>query len=413
MKHNRLLLTGVLVAAAFVLFACAQPQPAEGPIGPAGPAGPQGPAGPPGEDASVRLEYTGSEKCGQCHESAYASFILTGHASALTAVDGEAPALPYDRETGGVDHPPEGYAWSDIRYVIGGFGWAATFVDQDGYVITGEAAKWNYANDAVDLDAAWGAYHAGEELPFTCAECHTTGYRTDGRQNDLEGVVGTWEMEGIQCEACHGPGSLHASDPYGHLMVVDRSNQLCGDCHGSGELAHVSAQDGFAVTAEQFDELYNSKHFALQCIACHDPHASAQHADADVNPHKGLRQTCDTCHWQQTYSNSERHFTIACTACHMPNAGLAGQGSLDDYTGDLATHLFSINTDPNAPQFSEDGSTMMPYLTLNYACGHCHNGEFGGIKTTEELQMRADGYHTPPGPELTVPEVITETTDTP
>lgn len=403
---------GLLFLFSSLLIACA-PQVVEGPIGPAGPAGPQGPAGPPGNDASVRLEYVGSEKCGQCHEAAYASFTLTGHASGLTAVDGAAPEFPYDDETGGVDDPPDGTTWADISYVLGGYSWAAVFVDQNGYVVTGDAAKWNFPNEQADLDAAWGAYHSGETLVFDCGECHTTGYRTEGHQGDREGVIGTWAFEGVQCEACHGPGSLHASDPYGHLMKMDRSNQLCGDCHGSGTLAEVSAENGFAMTGEQFDELYNSKHFALQCIACHDPHASSQYADAQVNPHQSIRQECESCHEEQVYSNAERHFTLACTDCHMPPAGLAGQGSAELHIGDLSTHLFSINTDPAAVQFSEDGSAMAPYLTLESACMHCHNDVYATVKSLEELAARASGYHTPPAPVLAEPEVITDTTTTP
>ncbi len=38
----------------------------------------------------------------------------------------------------------------------------------------------------------------------------------------------------------------------------------------------------------------------------------------------------------------------------------------------------------------------MPYLTLPYACGHCHNNEYASVKGLDELAARAEGYHTPP-----------------
>ena len=75
----------------------------------------------------------------------------------------------------------------------------------------------------------------------------------------------------------------------------------------------------------------------------------------------------------------------------MPPAGLAALGSADLFIGDLSSHLFSINPNPEAPQFDDDGSASMPYLTLDYACGHCHNGEYATVKTVE---FRADGTYT-------------------
>ena len=42
------------------------------------------------------------------------------------------------------------------------------------------------------------------------------------------------------------------------------------------------------------------------------------------------------------------------------------------YEGDIKTHLFEINTDPNAQMFTEDGKFANGYLTLEYACLTCH-----------------------------------------
>jgi hypothetical protein len=413
MRRKLMLVPGMLLLlASLVLAGCSSEQqgPA-GPMGPAGPAGPQGPAGPPGEDASVRLEYVGAEKCGECHENAYAKFILSGHAYNLTKIENaQAPTFPYDDVTGGVDDPPEGYTWEDISYVIGGFGWKALFVDHDGDLITnppGEtggtdyANQYHFANEALDENADWSSYHAGEEnLAMDCGSCHTTGYHTEGHQDDLEGIVGTWALEGVQCEACHGPGSLHASDPYGHLMVLDRSNQQCGACHTRASATLIEAENGFAQQNQQFDEVYNSKHFALPCITCHDPHASSVYADPVLNPTTGIRQTCDTCHWQNVYQNNDNHFSLACVDCHMPAAGQSALANLEIFTGDLSAHIFSINPAPNAPQFNEDGTVSMPYLTLNYACNHCH-GPFARPKDPQELSEMAQGYHTPPEPTAT------------
>lgn len=394
---------GSIIAVLLLFLAGCSPDPGPaGPVGPAGPPGPIGPVGPAGDDASANLEYVGAEKCGDCHEEVYARYSLSGHAHALTKIeDGAPPQFPYQEETGGLSDPPDGYTWDDISYVNGGFGWKALFIDQQGYVITGDqgaTTQYNYANEFVDAPAGWVSYHAGEEIPYDCGVCHTTGYRPEGHQDNLEGIVGTWAFPGIQCEECHGPGNRHASDPYGALMKVDRSSQLCGDCHIRGNPAQISAEDGFESHNQQYNDLFNSKHFAISCVTCHDPHASARFADEEINPDQGLIQACESCHWQNEQKSVNKHLGMDCIDCHMPRMAFSAQGDLEQFRADIHSHQFSINPDPEAPQFNEDGTLVMPYLTLQYSCGQCHNGQFADTMEAEEMKQAAQGYHDLPTP---------------
>ncbi|MCP4428365.1 MAG: hypothetical protein GY803_28080 [Chloroflexi bacterium] len=396
------------------VIGCAGPQGQEGPVGPAGATGPLGPPGPPGLDATASQEYIGSEKCGECHEVEYVKFTLSGHPYKLTKIEnGERPSFPYDPITGGVRNPPEGFTWDDVSYMIGGYGWKARFIDNEGYIITGDenaTTQYNFANHEVDNPAGWVPYHPGEQKPYDCGSCHTTGYTPQGHQDDLEGIIGMWAFPGVQCEACHGPGSRHSEDPYGIRMVLDRSSQLCGKCHVRGNPAQIDASNGFEKHHEQYEDLYNSKHFATSCVACHDPHASALFADEAVNPNKGIAQTCETCHWENITQKTDKHFNIDCIDCHMPPMAKSAQGNLEFFRGDIRSHQFAINTDPEAPQFNEDGSLVMPYLTLQYACQHCHNGEHNSDQTLDELAAEAADYHDPPTP---TPEPEPEPTATP
>ena len=412
----------LFVSVCFLMLAsvaCSGPQGPEGQVGPAGVTGPVGSPGPAGKDgAPASQEYVGSAKCGECHDEQYARFMLSGHPYDLTQIEGDAPVFPFDEITGGIPNPPEGYTWEDISYVVGGFGWKAQFIDQNGYIITGgpdATTQYNFPNEALDTPGTWVPAHPGEQLPADCGSCHTTGYRPQGHQDNMEGIVGTWAFPGVQCEVCHGPGSLHADNPYGVQMNIDRTSQLCGKCHHQDNPAIIDAEDGFAKHNGQFDDLYNSKHFALSCITCHDPHSSAVHADETLNPDAGIKQACDTCHWQGHTQNSSKHFTVDCIDCHMPPMAKSAVGDLTLLTADLSAHQFSINPDPNAPQFSEDGTQVMPYITLSYACQHCHNGEFYSERSLEELAAVANGYHTPPTPtpEPTIEPVEGEVTPTP
>ncbi len=94
-------------------------------------------------------------------------------------------------------------------------------------------------------------------------------------------------------------------------------------------------------------------------------------------------------------------FMLGCTDCHMPRVAVSAMGDLASLQGgDLRAHLFAINTDPSAPQLSEDGTQFMPYLTLNYSCRACHPdseqnrvNQQWSVKSDAELQSSAEAYH--------------------
>ena len=170
MSYRRLALIATIAVSLVLLIGCSASSGPEGPVGPAGPAGPQGAPGPPGEAASASQTYIGSEQCGACHETEYEKFVLSGHSYKLTKIEnGESPVFPYDETTGGVQNPPDGYDWDDVSYVIGGYGWKARFMDNNGFIITGDedsTTQFNYANDNVGTEEGWVAYHAGVDKSF-------------------------------------------------------------------------------------------------------------------------------------------------------------------------------------------------------------------------------------------------------
>ena len=405
------MMAGVLVLFLLVLSACAGPQGPEGisgppgppgPEGPQGPVGPEGPAGPPGPagEGVTGADYVGSQTCGGCHTDLYDIFSNSGHAHALSKVtDGQVPEYPYSN----LNDPPDGYDWTDISYVLGGYGWQAIFADKDGYIITdapGQSGnvdyqnQYNLANDSLDESAGFVSFHAGEaELKNDCVACHTTGYSPFGNQDDLAGVVGTWKEVGVQCERCHGPGSLHVKNPQGVRMPIDRSSQACGDCHKKDDTGQLYAKDSFINHQQQYTELARSKHLVLDCTDCHDVHSGVvqlEQADQAV-----IKTECTNCHYNEaTNQKVEIHKNFSCTQCHMAPMVLNAWGDAEKFTADMPTHLFAINPALTS-QFSEDGSVSEPQISVNYACKHCHGG---GIATTKDdalLTSTATGYHEP------------------
>lgn len=357
--------------------------------GAAGPAGPAGPAG------AVGAEYVTSKVCASCHSDISDEVNMSGHAYKLNPViNGQPPEYPFTE----VLNPPEGYTWDDITYVIGGFNWKARFIDKDGYIITGadESAttQYNFANPIVGTDAGWSGYHAGEkQKPYDCGSCHTTGYQPEGNQDGLPGLIGTWSEPGIQCEACHGPGGNHVVDPYGVAIKADRSSEECGSCHSRGDVESINASKGFIRHHEQFEEVLQTKHQALSCVTCHDPHKGVVQELKAGNA--GSRIDCQDCHFKEenTQKSAVMKSMVDCLDCHMPRIVKSAVGNAEAYTGDIRAHLWAI--DPEATsQFSEDGSEAISQITLDFACKSCHrDGGSATVKTDEELKDEATGYH--------------------
>jgi len=409
-----LLLSALLVVMALLAACAGQPGPA-GPEGPAGPPGPEGPQGPPGEEGPAGepgeglsgAEYVGSTTCGGCHTELYETFLKSGHPWNLNKIEG---GLPPDYPFRKLSELPEGYTWENISYVMGGYWWKAHFLDQEGYIITDAPGKtgsaeypnqWNYANEQLNQDAGWVTYKSGtEKLVYDCGTCHTTGYSPAGNQDDLPGLIGTWVEPGVQCEACHGPGSLHVANPTGVHPQIDRSSELCSECHRSDDIDALAVQDGFISHHEQYQDLSRGKHQVLECVECHDPHTGVkQLEEAELLP---TRTACENCHFEQAkYQKNERHLAIGldCIECHMPRMIQTAWGNEAWFTGDLRTHRMVI--DPSQiEQFTtvvaEDGTETQvanPEISLNFACRHCHLPDTIMAMDDQTLINAAYNYH--------------------
>lgn len=381
---------------------------AEGPEGPPGPPGPQGlpgpageagPAGPPGAAGADGLSYQpptfiGAAACAECHEEIYDRYRYSGHAWTLNpVVDGEAPDYPLSR----VVAPPDGYSWDDITYVVGGYQRKALFLDQNGYVITGEAAQYNLDSRTLGFRDGWTAYHAGEgEKVYDCGGCHTTGYSTTGSQDGLAGIAGTWAEPGVSCEECHGAGSLHAANPLTVRLDTAGNAPTCATCHTrSLTIEPPVAQDGFIQHHDQYADLFPGKHAIIACVTCHDPHDGVyQLAEANAPT---TRATCEGCHYEQAQVEKvERHtrLSVDCVDCHMPRLIQSAVADAARFSGDMRTHMTTIDPD-QIGQFDENGE-ILPQIGLEFACRSCHvDGGNAPAWTDEELQAAAKEYHTP------------------
>ena len=165
--------------------------------------------------------------------------------------------------------------------------------------------------ETAHADAWDGLQDSGHAQAF-CEGCHTVGELG----NVATGTVGhaaTAEAryQDVQCEACHGPGLLHVTNPtdatvplapmdvgldltlgcaechqgahhpfadewsesrHGQVNAYPAGNPACSSCHtGEGALAMMGVKTSFL---EQDDVAQAGQHMAITCAVCHDPHGS-------------------------------------------------------------------------------------------------------------------------------------------
>lgn len=91
--------------------------------------------------------------------------------------------------------------------------------------------------DAVDFwqkthhAKAWQTLEkAGKEFDFDCIACHTTGFNKPGGSN----IGFNSGLRNIQCEQCHGPGSIHVDAELSDKASTirrDPPSTVCLECH--------------------------------------------------------------------------------------------------------------------------------------------------------------------------------------
>jgi hypothetical protein len=359
---------------------------------------------PPGIVPTDQTNYIGSAACSSCHASVASSFSTHGHSQALKAVLDGGPTYPSG--AAGVPAPPVGFDWPQISYVIGGYEKAARFVDINGYVITdgtaGTNTQYNQAIPAIGLAAGFVPFMPAQATPLPYAfddfSRRTTGPLSladngNRRQDNRPGIEGTWAQPGVQCEACHGPGSMHVPNPSAGNIQLDADSASCARCHaGSAGATTVTASDGLLGGFQQTTELAVSPHAGFSCTVCHDPHTSAI-----LSPSTGIRNACQVCHpttdmavhQGKVYQRGSYSEPVTCVSCHMPyvvqtlsSNDLALTNGRTVRLGDTRSHVFILNTTPTGQtdMFTAGGTQLAvdaegrASISTCYVCQRCHNG---------------------------------------
>lgn len=367
------------------------------------------------DKTNAEARYVGANSCRNCHADIAEQHSRHGHAHKITPITGEPPQFP-EGTSPGVPNPPDGYAWTDISWVIGGYTKKARFVDQDGYILTtgstGKQVQYNLAFGPNGNSASFGNYEPDrpERKPFdySCFVCHTTGPVPQDEdfpefQDNRPGMRGTFEEPGIQCESCHGPGSNHFTTADGAVIIrTDRifidpdGSNSCRACHNrpyDDLTGNIVAAGGYLQHHEQWPEVKASGgHAQLTCIDCHNPHRSVYY-----DKQTALRKRCVDCHPDATMAgHKDAVYTrpdgyteaLTCESCHMSytvksattvSADLVGPVAR---IGDVRSHIVRISLEPVDYKsfFTADEKSVArdsqgrAAVTVDFVCIRCHNG---------------------------------------
>ncbi len=336
-------------------------------------------------------QYVGKSVCAQCHAGHAETFSHTGMGQSFDTVSKAKSKLAghvvlFD-EFSGFSYFPFWKGDSllikefrlensdtvykriqSINYIIGsGQHTNSHIFAENGYLYQ---APFTVYTQSGKLDFPPGFEHGNNSrfsrpIGLECMSCHNampTKF-VAGSENKFNIVE-----RGIDCERCHGPGSLHV-EKIGRGDITDTATevdwsivnpkklgaelqfQLCQRCHLQGNavlaknksfldfkpgmyldsvmdvfLPRYQNSDDEFIMASHADRLKQSECFKLSngsfnCISCHNPHVSVQNTNTEI-----FNTTCKSCH-----SNQETNFDCTrivedlddnnCVKCHMPKSG--------------------------------------------------------------------------------------------
>ena len=277
-----LLLVAVLVAAVFVLSACA------GPVGPTGPAGPAGPVGPKGDTGPVPA--AADLTCTQCHNDT--NLITSKDAAWHQSLHGS------------------GLIWLEDGSKIScapchsGSGFAAKVA---------AGLTWDQYAKATDVTVP-------DPTPQDCRACH---------------VIHTTYTKDDFALRTVAPVAMVVS---GQTFDKGMGN-LCVNCHQSRRAITAPAADGTIAVTARFGPHHGPQSDMLLGVG------GAGAVTGTASPHYStVPDTCVTCHMGDAKAHTFAPDVAACVSCHPDATNFDMKGAVTDLGTKIATLKADLTT---------------------------------------------------------------------
>jgi hypothetical protein len=196
----------------------------------------------------------------------------------------------------------------------------------------------------------------------------------------------------VDCESCHGPGSVHAAAP--SLTNILRgptavSPIVCGQCHTT-ETSDFNASKHAQIVLDAVTGASNT------CLRCHSAEFGAVNVSEAISHGQTPAQTdaaiLALTAAQLTSYVPVTHESASCTSCHDPHRNTANLTSDNEQ--------FFLRRATSSTDLSADPPNAKPatYTTINHTCGSCHNNR-GGDPSDAGLTKNTTRPATHEGPE--------------
>lgn len=390
-------------------------------------------------------QYVGMDQCRSCHQEIYETFIQTGMGQSFDHATPEKSVAHFGKES--IIYDKFSNFWYEsyfldsamfihefrlegkdttysrteqVEYIVG----SGQHTNSHMYSVNGfffQMPMTYYAQkEHWDLPPGFeNGYNSrfNRKIGLECMSCHNSLPEfVKGSENKYESVP-----DGINCERCHGPGSIHVKDKLANNKVdtsrfidytivnpgklsPDLQFDVCQRCHLQGNAVlkpgksfydfrpgmqlntvmtvfmpkYEGAEDQF-IMASHAERLKMSPCFlvteanrsqnsdslrpyknAMTCVTCHDPHVSVKHTGDSV-----FNSKCVGCHEggrSKLKNCTEDPAKIAaennnCVTCHMPSTG-----SID--IPHVTVHDHYIRRNAKAELAQNQGDSISKFLGL-------------------------------------------------
>jgi len=338
-----------------------------------------------------KASYVGMETCKSCHYGIYETFIQTGMGESWGLANKQKSAADFSPSKALVYDSVKDFYYKPfwdgdslsilefrlqgkdtvhkrlekVSYIVGsGQHTNSHIIDINGYL---HQAPITFYTQKGKWDLAPG-FEKGmnsrfdRKIEMECISCH------NGYPDFVEESLNKYSniKLGIDCERCHGPGSLHVTDKQNGNIIdtahatdytivnpgklsIEQQNDLCQRCHLQGIavvndgktffdfmpseklsktmnvfMPSYSGEEKNMIMASHVERMKMSDCFVnsgkMSCITCHNPHVSVK-----FTPQEQYLTACKSCHGakdQCTEKLAIRNLKKDdCVICHMPKNG--------------------------------------------------------------------------------------------